>query len=245
MIRAKPLSNIRLVTFDLFDTLYTPAEPVSVTYARPLHQHGFGNIQPAAVGAGFARAFKETHAKHPCYGYGQGMTSKQWWEQVIARTWLHSANIDIAEHPKLLAEREALITRFASSEGYRMFDDVPRILPYLQRKGIKLGVISNMDENAEGVLRSFEIRRYFDFVLTSINVGVEKPDPKMFDLALAAVNVRPYDSLHIGDSEKLDYLPAKAAGMEALLVDRSRQALGKTGISEKYIGSLNDLTKRI
>ncbi|KAJ2442970.1 Haloacid dehalogenase-like hydrolase domain-containing protein 3, partial [Coemansia sp. RSA 2424] len=113
------------------------------------------------------------------------------------------------------------------------------------RKGIKLGVISNMDESAESVLRSLGIRRYFDFVLKSINVGVEKPDPKIFDMALAAVNVRPYDALHVGDSERLDYLPARSVGMEARLIDRSRQVPGETDSSEKYISSLNDLIRVI
>ncbi|KAJ1908993.1 Haloacid dehalogenase-like hydrolase domain-containing protein 3, partial [Coemansia sp. S17] len=103
-----------------------------------------------------------------------------------------------------------------------MFADVPRVLSYLQRKEIKLGVISNMDETAESILRSLGIRRYFDFVLTSINVGIEKPDPRIFEMALGAVNVRPYDALHVGDSERLDYLPARSVGMEARLVDRSR-----------------------
>ncbi|KAJ1902173.1 Haloacid dehalogenase-like hydrolase domain-containing protein 3 [Coemansia sp. RSA 376] len=126
-----------------------------------------------------------------------------------------------------------------------MFADVPRVLSYLQRKEIKLGVISNMDETAESILRSLGIRRYFDFVLTSINVGIEKPDPKIFELALSAVNVRPYDALHVGDSERLDYLPARSVGMEARLVDRSRPALGDIESSEKYIGSLSDLIKYI
>ncbi|KAJ2830037.1 hypothetical protein FBU31_002572 [Coemansia sp. 'formosensis'] len=244
MSRAKTLSNIRLVTFDLFDTLYTPAESIGVTYARPLQRQGFKNIRPEVVGDGFARAFKEIHDKYPCYGRAQGMTSTQWWEQVIALTWSYACKIDIKEHPNLLAEREALIARFATSEGYTMFDDVPRVLQYLQRKEIKLGVISNMDEYAESVLQSLGIRQYFDFVLKSISVGVEKPDTKMFEMALGAVNVRPYDALHVGDSERLDYLPARSVGMEARLVDRTRRAVD-IDFSEKYIGSLSDLIKVI
>ncbi|KAJ2059053.1 hypothetical protein GGI17_004644 [Coemansia sp. S146] len=245
MNRAKTLSNIRLVTFDLFETLYTPAEPIGATYARPLQRQGFKNIRQEVVGAEFARAFKEIHSKSPCYGRAQGMTSTQWWEQVIALTWSYAVKININEHPNLLAERDQLIARFATSQGYTMFDDVPRVLQYLQRKGIKLGVISNMDESAESVLRSLGIRRYFDFVLKSINVGVEKPDPRIFELALGAVNVRPYDALHVGDSERLDYLPARSVGMEARLVDRSRPSVGDIDLSEKYMGSLSDLIKVI
>ncbi|KAJ2732491.1 Haloacid dehalogenase-like hydrolase domain-containing protein 3 [Coemansia sp. BCRC 34962] len=239
---AKPLANIRLVTFDLFETLYTPAEPISTTYTRPLHRHGFKSIREEAVGANFARAFKEIHDKYPCYGRSQGMTSTQWWEQVVGLTWKYAGNINIKEHPGLLAERDQLIARFASSQGYRMFGDVPRVLSYLQRKGVRLGVVSNMDERAECVLGLLGIRRYFDFVLTSISVGVEKPDKRLFEMAMGAVDVRPYDALHVGDSERLDYLPARSAGMEARLVDRSRSVVRDP---KKYIGSLDDLIKLI
>ncbi|KAJ2006823.1 hypothetical protein GGI04_001737, partial [Coemansia thaxteri] len=127
------------------------------------------------------------------------MTSKQWWDEVVALTWLYAANIKISDHPLLLAERDALIGHFGSSQGYTMFDDVPRVLKYLQRKGIKLGVVSNMDDSADYILKSMGIREYFDFVLKSIKVGVEKPDPRIFEMALVAANVPPYDALHIGD----------------------------------------------
>ncbi|KAJ2890730.1 Haloacid dehalogenase-like hydrolase domain-containing protein 3, partial [Coemansia aciculifera] len=103
-----------------------------------------------------------------------------------------------------------------------MYDDVLPTLAYLQRKGIKLGVVTNMDERTDGVLMSLGIRRYFDFVLKGCSVGVEKPDPKIFEMALRAVNVRPYDALHVGDDERLDYVAARSAGMEARLVDRSK-----------------------
>ncbi|KAJ1999004.1 hypothetical protein H4R26_005235, partial [Coemansia thaxteri] len=81
MIRLKRLANIRLVTFDLFDTLYMPAESVSITYARPLQRHGFAHIRSEVISTAFARSFKEIHTAYPCYGFAAGMTSKQWWDE--------------------------------------------------------------------------------------------------------------------------------------------------------------------
>lgn len=51
--------------------------------------------------------------------------------------------------------------------------------------------------------------------------GVEKPNPKIYEIALQkAGNVAPEEALHIGDSMWKDYLPAKSVGMHALLLDR-------------------------
>lgn len=51
--------------------------------------------------------------------------------------------------------------------------------------------------------------------------GVEKPDPRIYEIALErAGNIAPEETLHIGDSMRKDYLPAKSIGMHALLLDR-------------------------
>lgn len=51
--------------------------------------------------------------------------------------------------------------------------------------------------------------------------GVEKPDPRIYEIALErAGNIAPEEALHIGDSMRKDYLPAKSVGMHALLLDR-------------------------
>lgn len=52
-------------------------------------------------------------------------------------------------------------------------------------------------------------------------VGVEKPDPKIYEIALEkAGNIAPEETLHIGDSFRKDYLPARSIGMHAVLLDR-------------------------
>ena len=55
--------------------------------------------------------------------------------------------------------------------------------------------------------------------------GVEKPNPRIYEIALErAGNVAPEKVLHIGDSMRKDYLPAKSVGMHALLLDRFKTA---------------------
>lgn len=61
----------------------------------------------------------------------------------------------------------------------------------------------------------------WDFGVFSGLEGVEKPDPRMYEMALErAGGISPEEALHIGDSFRKDYLPAKSVGMKALLLDR-------------------------
>ena len=65
----------------------------------------------------------------------------------------------------------------------------------------------------------------WDFGVFSGIVGVEKPDPRIYEAALeAAGGVAPGEALHIGDSLRKDYAPARSLGMHALLLDRFRTA---------------------
>lgn len=61
----------------------------------------------------------------------------------------------------------------------------------------------------------------WDFGVFSGIEGVEKPDPRIFELALQkAGGIAPEQALHIGDNLRKDYLPARNMGMHALLLDR-------------------------
>ena len=55
--------------------------------------------------------------------------------------------------------------------------------------------------------------------------GVEKPDPRIYKIALEmAGNIAPEEALHIGDSMRKDYTPARSVGMHGLLLDRFKTA---------------------
>lgn len=65
----------------------------------------------------------------------------------------------------------------------------------------------------------------WDFGVFSGLEGVEKPDPRIYKIALErAGNIEPEEALHIGDSLRKDYVPAKSVGMHALLLDRFKTA---------------------
>jgi len=84
-----------------------------------------------------------------------------------------------------------------------------------------IAVISNADGRIEDVLRRCNIADCFRTITDSGIVGYEKPHPEIFRQALKSMNAAPEESLYVGDVYSVDYLGAKAVGMQAILMDVS------------------------
>ncbi len=100
------------------------------------------------------------------------------------------------------------------------FDPVPAALDDLQRRGVRMGVITNWDTTARSVLGRLGLDRYFEQIVVSAEVGCEKPSPEIFRLAVERARVAPADCLYVGDNYYVDAVGARAAGMRPLLVNR-------------------------
>lgn len=93
------------------------------------------------------------------------------------------------------------------------------ILRRVRAEGLAAGVISNSNGSVRAIMEEVGLARHLDFILDSAVVGVEKPDPRIFTLALEAARVRPEEAVHIGDLYSVDVLGARRAGVEAILLD--------------------------
>jgi HAD superfamily hydrolase (TIGR01509 family) len=87
------------------------------------------------------------------------------------------------------------------------------------RRRSRLGVISNSDGRIAALLERVGIADCFECIVDSGSVGVEKPDPRIFQAALERMKVSGDASLYVGDVYSIDYLGARAAGMQAVLFD--------------------------
>jgi len=92
-------------------------------------------------------------------------------------------------------------------------------LETMRAGGYRMAVISNADGRVESLIRTAGIHQLFEFVMDSAVEGVEKPDPEIFLRACRRMGVPPEESLYVGDLYPVDVLGARAAGMEALLLD--------------------------
>ena len=92
-------------------------------------------------------------------------------------------------------------------------------LALVRREGLKAAVISNSNGSVRSILSSLELTADLEFVLDSGEVGVEKPDPRIFELALAQARVAAAEAVYVGDLYSIDVRGARAAGMRAVLLD--------------------------
>jgi putative hydrolase of the HAD superfamily len=76
----------------------------------------------------------------------------------------------------------------------------------------RLGVVSNFYGNLETVCQEFELYRYFSALVDSVAVGLRKPDPAIWSLALKKLEVKPENAWVVGDSYDRDVVPAKHLG---------------------------------
>ena len=82
-----------------------------------------------------------------------------------------------------------------------------------------LAVISNFYGNIETVLEELSLKKYFTSIVDSAVVGIRKPDPKIFEIALNELGVNPIDAVMIGDSYNNDIVPAKAIGCKTIWIN--------------------------
>jgi putative hydrolase of the HAD superfamily len=92
-------------------------------------------------------------------------------------------------------------------------------LPALSALGLRLAVVSNSDGRAEAHLVHNGVRDGIEFVVDSQIVGVEKPDPAIFRIALERMRVPPERALYVGDIRSVDEVGARAAGMYVVILD--------------------------
>ena len=88
----------------------------------------------------------------------------------------------------------------------------------------KLALVTNFDHppHVHSVLSKRSLTPYFDSVVISAEVGVKKPDPRIFDTALEQTGIKPEEVIYVGDTDD-DTQAARAAGMVPVLIQRDTE----------------------
>ncbi|MFH1583744.1 MAG: HAD family hydrolase [Actinomycetota bacterium] len=126
----------------------------------------------------------------------------------------------------------------------KLYDDVLPTLVYIHNKGIKLAVISNTI--FEGKLHDSDLKRlgifkYFDFTIYSSDVGVRKPDSKIFKVVLEKLKVSPDEAIFVGDRLYDDIKGAKSVGMTAVLKEKRPYTGEEEIVPDLVIKNISDL----
>ena len=108
------------------------------------------------------------------------------------------------------------------------YDGVTPMLEELKNRSIGRGIISNWDLTARDILKTAGILEYFEPVVISAEVGHNKPDAEIFNLALQTAGVAAKDCIYVGDNYYDDALGSRKVGMEPLIINR----FGTLGVEE-------------
>ena len=123
---------------------------------------------------------------------------------------------------------EMLLNEFTTGGVWtRIIPGSPEALAALAATGVKLAIVSNADGTVEDQLAADRICQIgdgpgveMDVILDSSVVGVSKPDPRIFEIALERLGgIAPERAIHVGDTPAADAIGALAAGITPVLID--------------------------
>jgi HAD superfamily hydrolase (TIGR01549 family) len=119
-------------------------------------------------------------------------------------------------------------------------EGVPEALDALRAAGLKLSLASNSEPLLRHKLAELDLAHHFDHLAISGEIGIEKPDPRIFQSALEAIGVPPERAIHVGDFYEIDVVGARNAGLEAVMVDVADLSAGR---AVRRIRSLSELPR--
>jgi putative hydrolase of the HAD superfamily len=118
-------------------------------------------------------------------------------------------------------DRAAVRTAMVEALEFEAFPDARPALEQLRSLGLRLVVASNWDCSLPEWLEGAGLWQLVDGAASSATAGEPKPSPAVFRAALEIAGVEAGEALHVGDSLGNDIEGARAAGIRAVLIDRS------------------------
>lgn len=204
--------------------------------------------------------FLETYKK-----FGLKFTTEQYNNAYVkADEELKRISYSIKEYKALLYEQTRLHLMYINPIGYgkseleniaskinnEIYEDVENCLKKsikafeILKKDYKLGIVSNFYGNLERICEDIGFAKYIDVMIDSQVVGIEKPHPGIFSLALEKLKVKPENTFVIGDSYERDIVPSKILGCKTIwLKNRSFRESENTESADYIVNNLGDILR--
>ena len=130
------------------------------------------------------------------------------------------------ENSNLSEDKKKKLIHLSRDYDVHLYDDSEEIIESLGKK-FRIGMITNIYELSaikfEEKYTSFLNK--FDTLTFSCDVGLMKPDHRIFNYTLTNLLVKPEEAVMVGDNTKRDIIPAKELGMKTIFIDREKQRL--------------------
>ncbi len=203
------LSHIASILFDVGNTLHhLDLEYIAATVSRLHHPVEVRQVAVAEYAA--KRAIDEMFRARA--GGDDGSRQLSYYESILAALGVASEKWE-----EILAALKAENQR--ASLWRVMHPATPAVLQCLRQRGFTLAVVSNADGRVAAAIAEKGTAHHFQAIIDSHVVGVEKPDPRIFQLAMDACGMAAASTLYVGDIYEIDVRGARAAGLTPVLLD--------------------------
>lgn len=211
----KTLTKFKGIFFDAGNTLLSVYPSVGSIYAQAAEVFGL-SVTHDAIENSFKELWNVTAPLVSNEGHRLSYEKERdWWKYLVRevfREHLHLMDFD--------QFFDYLYRRFAETDCWRLYEEVPVVLQELRQRGLKLAIISNWDSRLPSLCDQLGISSFFETVVVSAIVGYEKPHPTIFQIALEQTGLSPEEVIYIGDDPYLDYQAARKIGIHSLHLDR-------------------------
>ncbi|MDM7999963.1 MAG: HAD-IA family hydrolase [Dehalococcoidia bacterium] len=208
----------RAVFFDWFNTLTTYSPPRENTYIAACRDLGL-HVTSERLSRGLLLAdhfYSDENARFPI---------KQREPKEMIAVYVRYGQVVLRgaglpdDEETVLRVMERVRGAFNSAR-FALYDDVIPALAVLKSRGVAMGLISNIDQDIRPVCHELGLDPYVSHVVTSKDVGSEKPRLPIFLAALDGAGVEAAESVYVGDQYSCDVVGARGVGMKPVLVDR-------------------------
>lgn len=226
---------LRAVFLDVGETIMRPDPSWEAVYHVALTEFGV-LVEMEALNAALRRAYRQGG-----YGFEGGFTPspEESQRRAMAMDELAFAELGLSPVPDGFYDR--LSALFSAADTWHVYPDTWETLPALRKRGLIVGVVSNWVWQLPELLHALDLIGHFDFVAASARVGYDKPHRGIFDYALAQAGVAADEALHVGDRLDADVAGARAAGLDAVLLDRRDHHHAEPGDDVTVVRSLTEL----
>jgi putative hydrolase of the HAD superfamily len=211
---------IKAIFFDAAGTLVHLPKSVGNHYALVGKWLGL-ELDSTVLDQAFAAAWKEMPAR-PATGEPREDDDKGWWRDLVGRVIDRSApamkELDRDNFFELAYEH------FAEPGVWELYPEVDDVLKALHGR-FELSVISNFDGRLRVILEHLGVSKYFRHIFLSSELGADKPEPMIFELAARFSGFPPNEIRHVGDDPERDWKAAARAGLEIFKLDRNKNSL--------------------
>ncbi len=205
--------KVRAVTFDCWSTLIQDKDFASATAVRvrAIAEASEGRLSPEDARTLLDRAWREHHH--------HWMGGVQYGSPGIARYVTEELGLSDDAVLGLLQES------FEDAGRHGAIEEVPgaaATLARLRERGIRTALVCDAGMTPGRIVRDFldatGVLPHLEFCAFSDEVGVPKPSPKMFEVALDAIDSKPADAVHVGDLLRTDVDGARSYGMRTIRI---------------------------